>query len=69
MGVTFVDITAIRKLVEPLVKDLVKPEDWAFYEREITPYLAPLDATVSSAVKKDGLDHLVQSIVVSKPAQ
>jgi hypothetical protein len=67
LGLTFVDVAAVRTLVEPLVKTELSGEDWAFYEREIKPYLLPFDAIVSSAVKDGGVDHLVQSIVV-KPA-
>lgn len=67
LGVTFVDVAAVRELVEPLLKPELSADDWAFYEREIKPYLLPFDAAVSSSVKDGGTDHLVQSIVV-KPA-
>jgi hypothetical protein len=49
----FVDLTAIRKLIEPLVQAAIPPDKWATYVKEIQPYLAPLDAVVQ-AVHKDG---------------
>ncbi|HET9521922.1 MAG TPA: DUF3352 domain-containing protein [Candidatus Limnocylindrales bacterium] len=64
LGVTFIDVTAIRELLEPLMKPELSADDWAFYEREIKPYLLPFDAVISSSVKDGGIDHLVQSLVV-----
>lgn len=64
LGVTFVDVTAIREILEPLAKAEMDPDEWAFYEREVKPYLLPFDAVISSAVKDGGVDHLVQSLVV-----
>jgi Protein of unknown function (DUF3352) len=64
LGVTFIDVTAIRELLEPLMKPDLSVDDWAFYEREIKPYLLPFDAVISSSVKDGGVDHLVQSVVV-----
>jgi Protein of unknown function (DUF3352) len=53
MTSSFVDLTAIRKLIEPVAQGAVPSEKWAFYAKEIQPYLAPLDALVQS-VRKDG---------------
>jgi hypothetical protein len=64
LGVTFVDVAAIRELYEPLIQAELPAEEWAFYEREVKPYLLPFDAVMSSAVKDGGVDHLVQSLVV-----
>jgi len=58
LGLTFVDIQGIRSLVEPLVKPLVPASDWAFYEREILPYVSHLDAVVSSARADGNLNRL-----------
>jgi hypothetical protein len=49
----FVDIAAIRSLIEPLAQSAAPPDAWAYYVREIQPYLKPLDAVVSN-VRKDG---------------
>jgi hypothetical protein len=64
LGVSFFDLSAIRELVEPLAKAELPADDWAYYEREIKPYLLPFDAVMSSAVKDGGVDHMVQTLVV-----
>jgi len=53
LGMTFVDIAAIRGLVEPLVQSAAPADAWAYYTREIQPYLKPFDAVISN-VRKDG---------------
>jgi hypothetical protein len=53
LGMGFVDIAAIRGLIEPLAQSAAPPDAWAYYVREIQPYLKPLDAVVSN-VRKDG---------------
>jgi hypothetical protein len=53
ISTSFVDIAAIRKLVEPVVQGSVPTEKWAAYLKEIQPYLAPFDATVN-VLRKDG---------------
>ena len=58
LGLTFVDIQGIRTLVEPLVKPLVDASDWAFYEKEILPYVSHLDAVVSSARADGNINRL-----------
>jgi hypothetical protein len=57
LGITFVDIAAIRSLVEPLVQAQVPAATWAQYTKEIQPYLSPLDAVISSIRKDNGLDR------------
>lgn len=64
LGVTFVDIAAVRELVEPLVEEQIPADQWDFYETEILPYLEPLDALVSSSRKDGGFDRLRQAITV-----
>lgn len=64
IGVTFLDLAAIREVIEPIARQESSSDEWAFYEREIKPYLLPFDAVISSAVKDGGIDHLVQSLVV-----
>lgn len=58
LGETFVDIQGIRTLVEPLVKPLVPEKDWAFYEKEIQPYVSHLDALISSSRADGNINRL-----------
>src|SRR4051794_24437629 len=53
MGIQFIDIAAIRKLVEPIAQKTASPDAWAYYAKEIQPYLAPLDALIYT-IRKDG---------------
>jgi hypothetical protein len=53
LGMSFIDIAAIRGLVEPLVQSAAPADAWAYYTREIQPYLKPLDAVISN-VRRDG---------------
>ncbi len=64
IGVSFVDIAAIRELVEPLVRETMPQDQWAFYEREIKPYLLPFDAFISSARIDGGVDRVDQAFTV-----
>ncbi len=69
IGLSFVDVKAIRELVEPLVKKDIPSDTWAFYEREIRPYLLPFDAVVSG-VRVDGdLDRYTQVVTVKESAE
>ena len=53
LGMSFIDIAAIRGLVEPLAQAAAPADAWAYYVREIQPYLKPLDAVITN-VRKDG---------------
>jgi hypothetical protein len=53
LGLGFVDITAIRGLIEPLAQAQAPADAWAYYVKEIQPYMKPLDAVISS-IHKDG---------------
>ena len=64
IGLSFVDLTAIRELVEPLAKEAAPADEWAFYEREIRPYLLPIDALASGARTEGDLDRLNQVFTV-----
>ena len=57
MGMTFLDVKAIRELVEPLMQKAAPPDQWTRYTTEIQPYLKPIDAIVSSVRKDGGLDR------------
>ena len=53
LGMGFVDVAAIRGLIEPVAQAHAPADTWAYYVREIQPYLKPLDAVISN-VRKDG---------------
>ena len=53
----FVDITAIRELVEAIAKPQVPAADWTRYETDIRPYLEPFDATIQATRKDGGVDR------------
>jgi Protein of unknown function (DUF3352) len=67
LGMTFVDIRAIRELIEPLAKAEASPEEWARYEKEIRPFLLPFDAYASSAREDGDIDRLPSVFTVTKP--
>jgi hypothetical protein len=62
LGLTFVDIQGIRALVEPLVKPLVPADDWAYYEKEILPYVSHVDAVISSSRADGNVNRLPMAI-------
>ncbi|HEY8988816.1 MAG TPA: DUF3352 domain-containing protein, partial [Candidatus Limnocylindrales bacterium] len=57
IGLSFVDVNAIRGLAEPLFQRLAPAEIWATYEKEIKPYVEHVDALISSSRKDGGLDR------------
>ena len=52
LSLTYVDINAMRGLIEPLIRQAA-PEAWTAYESDIKPYLEHLDAVIS-AIRRDG---------------
>jgi hypothetical protein len=64
---SFIDIRANRELIEPLAKADSLPEIWAWYEKELRPYILPFDAIVSGARVDGDLDRWPVSIIVQKP--
>jgi hypothetical protein len=64
IGLSVVDVQAIRTLVEPLVQKAIPADKWAFYAREIQPYVSHFDALVSGARADGDLDRLPMSLVV-----
>jgi len=67
IGSTFVDVTAIRKLIEPLAQQMAPGEVWATYQTEVKPYLEPIDFLIQ-ALRRDGpLDRGTGSITVHVP--
>jgi hypothetical protein len=64
LGTTFVDLTAIREFVEPLIEESASAAEWALYTTDIRPYLEPFDALIQG-VRKDGeLDRAPSIITV-----
>jgi hypothetical protein len=53
VGVGFVDVAAIRALVEPLIQAQAPADAWTRYTTDVQPYLKPLDALISN-VRVDG---------------
>jgi hypothetical protein len=53
-------------LVEPLVKDELPADSWAFYQKEIQPYLLPFDSVISGARRDGDVDRLPSAITVKK---
>ncbi len=66
IGLSFIDVKAIRELVEPLVKDVAPADKWAYYEKEIRPYVIPFDSIVSGSRVDGDLDRLTQLVVVKE---
>jgi hypothetical protein len=54
---SFVDVTAIRSLIEPIAKSMVPADGWTYYESDIKPYLAPFDALIEASRKDGQLDR------------
>ena len=59
---SWLDITAVRELVEQL--GTTDPEAFAQYERDIKPYLVPLDVLVAATVRNGDVDHGTSVITV-----
>ncbi|HET7472768.1 MAG TPA: DUF3352 domain-containing protein [Candidatus Limnocylindrales bacterium] len=53
IALTFVDIKALRTLLEPLAQASAPAEAWDQYTKRIQPYLAPIDALIATG-RKDG---------------
>ena len=55
-GVSFLDITAVRGLVESHLSEAT-PEERAEYEESIKPFLTPFDAFIAAGVVENSLDE------------
>lgn len=55
LGGAWIDITAIRELVETLGP--ADPDSFAAYERDVKPYLLPLDAAIGSNARDGDVDR------------
>jgi Protein of unknown function (DUF3352) len=63
-GVTFVDIAAVRGLLEGVMATSASPAERAEYEESVKPFLVPFDALVSAAVVGGESDenHMVVTV-------
>jgi hypothetical protein len=61
--VNFVDVTAMRGLMEGLLSSAT-PEERAEYEESVKPFLVPLDAVVATNVLGGELDQSHMLITV-----
>ena len=63
-SISFVDVAAVREMIEPLLAE--DPDALAHYEREIKPFLEPFDAMIASSVlgSGDSLDQGTTLITV-----
>ena len=67
LGAAFLDVRAMREALEPLLREDMTPDEWAYYEKEIKPFLLPFDALAGS-VRRDGdLDRGSSVVTVTKP--
>jgi hypothetical protein len=57
IGLSFLDVNAIRGLAEPVFQKLAPADIWATYEKEIKPYVEHVDALISSSRKDGALDR------------
>jgi hypothetical protein len=53
IALTFLDIKAVRSLLEPIAQANAPADAWTQYTKYIQPYLQPIDALISSG-RKDG---------------
>jgi hypothetical protein len=61
-GLFWLDITAIRGMVEPLIPAEAKSQ----YEKDVKPYLVPMDAIVGATVQAADLDRSTILITTTK---
>ncbi len=64
IGTVFVDITAIRGLLEKAASGTTNPAALAKYEKDIKPFLVPFDAIVGSSSVNGGITRSVMDITV-----
>ena len=57
IGVSFVDVNALRGLIEPLVQQAAPADAWTQYQTNLKPYLEHVDAVISSVHKDGALDR------------
>jgi hypothetical protein len=61
-GLSYLDIAAVRSVAE----GVLSPDDSDRYEREIQPYLEPLDIIISAYVAEEGVDVFNRTLLIVK---
>jgi len=64
IGLQFLDIAAVRQLVEPLFQQKATPAEWTNYIQEIKPYIEHFDAAIGAVHKDGALDRGSGQLVV-----
>lgn len=64
IALTFLDIKAVRALLEPLAKASAPADAWSQYTQYIQPYLQPIDALISTG-RKDGSNDRGVTIITT----
>jgi hypothetical protein len=65
IGLWFVDLNAIRTMIEPIVQQAAQGNDWTSYVTQLKPYLEHIDAMVAS-IRKDGGTDRTQAILTTR---
>lgn len=66
IALTFLDIKAVRALLEPLAKASAPADAWSQYTQYIQPYLQPIDALISTGRKDGSIDRGVTIITTPR---
>jgi hypothetical protein len=61
-GLSYLDVAAVRSAVE----GVLPPDDSDRYEREIQPYVEPLDIIISAYVAEEGVDVFNRTLLIVK---
>ena len=64
IAVTFLDIKAVRDLLEPLAKSSAPADAWKQYTDYIQPYLQPIDALIATG-RKDGANDRGVTVITT----
>jgi hypothetical protein len=64
IALTFVDIKAIRTLLEPIIRSTAPAEVWSQYTAHLQPFLQPIDALIATG-RKDGSNDRGVTIITT----
>jgi hypothetical protein len=64
IALTFVDIKAVRELLEPLARASAPADAWDQYTKHIQPFLQPIDALIATG-RKDGSNDRGVTVVTT----
>lgn len=63
-GSWFIDVEALRELIEPIAESEAPADQWARYIADIQPYVLPFDAVVAAITKEGDIDRADQVLTV-----